>query len=361
MAAPGLAGFAVLVVVSGNLGLPLPGGYLAIDVLLVAIGFDLARGADPATRPTAEDGRWLKYYWLSLVGRIGAPVGLAVALTALYENSQAPLDEPMTRAVLGAVTMTLNLFTIFGGAQFPAIEHFWVIGIVAQFALIAPILVACGHRRFRRDQRASAIVGLAVGVAICRLGFAADETAAYSSIATNTVTRIDGLLIGVAIGVAPAQAVRRRVPPGLAAAAFAVLLVLFLAAPSQTDQPVLALGLLVPLAVLLSGVIVASTAAGALTGAISATLDNQLMRWMGARALSLYIWHNIFGFALQVGLLGSSDSLAQWPGFAIFILRAIFTLAAAATSHRYLEMPALAAAKQIASRSAQRTAVAQPA
>lgn len=43
MAAPGLAGFAVLVVVSGNLGLPLPGGYLAIDVLLVAIGFDLAR------------------------------------------------------------------------------------------------------------------------------------------------------------------------------------------------------------------------------------------------------------------------------------------------------------------------------
>lgn len=354
MAAPGVAGFAVLAVVSGNLGLPLPGAYLAVDVLFVALGFDLARGADPATRPTGHDGRWLKFYWLSLIVRIAAPVTLAVMLTAFYENSQAPLDESMTRAVLGALTMSLNLFTIFGEARFPAIEHFWVVAIIGQFALIAPVLAACGHGRFRRDQRASAIVGLAVGVAICRFGFAASQTAAYSSIAMNTLTRVDGLLVGLAIGVAPIGAVRRRVPPGLAAAAFAVLLVLLLAAPSQADRPLIALGVLVPIAVVLSAVMVASVAAGALTGAMSSTFDNHLIRWLGARALSLYVWHQIFGFALQVGLLGTPDTMTQWPGLAIFVLRVIFTLAAAATSYRYLELPALSAARQIAERTADR-------
>ncbi|MGH1493213.1 MAG: acyltransferase family protein [Acidimicrobiales bacterium] len=350
-AAPGLAGFAVLVAVAANLGLPLPGGYLAIDMLLVAIGFDLARSADPSTRPTSDDGRWLKLYWLALVGRIGAPVALAVTLTAVYENSTAPLSEAMLRAVLGAMTMTLNLFTIFGGAELPAIEHFWVIGIIAQFALIAPILVTWGAKRIQRDQRASALVGLAVGVAICRLGFAAYQTAAYESIAINTFTRLDALLVGLAIGVAPTEALRRRFPPGAAAAAFAALLVLFLAAPVQTEQPTLSLGVLVPMCVALSAVILASTAAGNLTGAVSATLDNQVLRWLGARAVSLYLWHQIFAYALEIGLVGPTETLTDWPGFIIFVIRLTFSLAAAATSYRYLELPALAAAQRLSQRS----------
>jgi peptidoglycan/LPS O-acetylase OafA/YrhL len=340
-------GFAVLVAVVGNLGLPLPGAGLAIDMWLVAVGFELARRVDPATRPAGPDGRWAKRYGLGVAAQIAAPSALAVALTALYHQTQSPLDEAATRAVLGAMTMTSNLFTIYGGANFPAIDHLWAVALIGQFALLVPLLAAWGHGRIRREQRASAIVGLAVGVAICRLGFTVTETAEHSSIALNTLTRADGLLIGAAIGVAPMAEVRRRVPPGLSAAAFAALLVLFLAAPAPSDHPEITLAFLVPLAALLAAVIVASASAGTLTGALSAILDRHILRWLGGRTIAIYVWHQIFGFALSIDLLGGADRLARWPGLALFVLRLIFTLAAAATSHRYLELPALAVARQI--------------
>lgn len=344
----GLTGFAVLAVVATNLGLPLPGGYLAVDILFVTTGFSLAR----RVRRARPDPHWLKHFWLAIAARVGAPVLLAVGLIAAYAGWRTGLDEPQLRAILGAVTMTLNFFVISGGAGFMAIEHLWVVAVIMQFSLVVPFLVTAGQRYFGPDRRLSAIVGLAGGVAICRLGFLVSEAAGHESIAANTLTRVDGLLVGLAIGIAPVATLRRRVPVQSAAPAFAALLLLLLVAPDVDEFPMLGLGLLVGVVVLLTGVVVAAEATGAHRGALSATLDNQLMQWLGARAMSLYIWHHVFGVALEIEGLGPTTRLGDWPGAAAFIIRITFSLAAAATSHRYLELPAMAAADQIAERAA---------
>ncbi|MGI9594868.1 MAG: acyltransferase family protein [Acidimicrobiales bacterium] len=358
----GLSGFAVLFVVATNLGLPLPGGYLATDMLLVAIGFELAR---TVRRPETEE-HWLKLFWLGRVAQIGAPVLLAVGLAALYWNWQEQLDEAKLRAVLGAVTMTLNYFVIYGQADFMAIEHLWVVGLIVQFAVVVPLLVNGGRRYLGPEQRSSAMLGLAAGVALCRLGFLATDAAAHQSIAMHGLTRLDGLLIGLAVGIAPPDLLRRVAPARSAAPAFAGLLLLLLLGPDPVGHSTIALGLALPAVVALTGVVLASLsqspsaatpaeatagpARAADRGALSMTVDNHLMRWLGARAMSVFIWHHVFGLALETEVLGPEARLEEWPGFAVFIVRAIFSLAAAATSYRYLELPAMAAAEQIANR-----------
>ena len=144
--------------------------------------------------------------------------------------------------------------------------------------------------------------------------------------------------------------IKRWVPVRHAAPAFAVLLLLLLLAPTIADQPTLALGLALPAAIGLSGLVMAAQVVGDRRDALAVTLDNQVMRWLGLRVVSLYIWHHIFGYVLEIEVVGPAAGLGEWPGLAVFIIRLTFTLAAAATSYRYLELPAMAAARRIADR-----------
>jgi peptidoglycan/LPS O-acetylase OafA/YrhL len=267
---------------------------------------------------------------------------VAIGLSTLFWAWQDQLDEPQLRAILGGVTSTFNLFAIFGRAEFAAIDHLWVMAVIVQFSLLVPVLVLGARRFFSADRRAAAVLGLAGGVAVCRLGFLLSGIAEHSSIAINTFTRTDALLVGVAIGVAPLATVRRQVPIRLAPPAFAMMLLLLLAAPSQAEMPTVALGILTAAMVGFAGVVASWEATGGPNGALSATLDNQFMKWIGQRAISLYIWHHIFGFALDGEGLGPSEPIQDWPGFALFTVGIVFALAAATASYRYLELPTVA-------------------
>ncbi len=346
----GIGGFAVLVLAAANLGLPLPGGYLATDMLLVIIGYELARRVPDRD----HEVHWLKHFWLGVLARMAAPLLVAVALAAAYWDLNHQLEESQLRAVLGAVTMSLNYFEIFGDAEFMAIEHLWLVAVVLQFSLAVPFLVAGARKHLDHEQRAATIIGLAAGVAICRFGFLATGAADDASIAINTFTRIDGLLVGVAIAILPADVLGRRLPPTMAAPAFGALLLLLIASPDGSNHPVIALGLVAPAAVLLTAVIVTFRFLGTTDDALSLTLDNPMLRWLGARTMSIYIWHHVFGVvfgaALQAEPLDPGQGPDQWPGLALFIMRLTFSLAAAATSYRYIELPALATASRIADR-----------
>lgn len=335
-------------VMVGNLGLPLPGAYLATDLLLVTVGFDLARRVlEPST-----DGHWLKHFWLGRVAQIAAPALVAVALVAGYAGWQDSLGEPELRAVLGAITMTLNIFAISGDAHFMALDHLWLVGLIIQFSVVVPLLVVPGRRFLHPERRMSVLVGLAGGVAICRLGFLMAGFADPRSIAINPLTRADGLLIGLALGIAPVATLRRRLPTQLAPPAFVALLFLLVIAPDVDEFPQLGLGMLTSMTAVLAATVLGASAANGLRGALAATLDSQLMRWLGARVFAIYLWHHIFGVMLAPEIFGSGEPAQDWPGTAIFIVRLVFTLAAAATSHRYLELPAMAVAARIADRPA---------
>ncbi len=339
-----------MALVSADLGLPLSGGYLALDMLAVVIGFALAR----RLRYRDQDDHWLKRFWLGCTARIVAPLVVAVGLITLYWHWNQGLDEARIRAVLGAVTMTLNFFLIFGDARFIAIEHLWAVAVIAQFTLLVPMLVAAGPRALGRSQRAVIILGLAAGVALGRMALLVTEAAAPATIAIHTVSRIDGLLVGLAIGLLPRQSLRRAVPVQYAAPAFAALVFLLAVAPDPDRFPMLGLGLLIVVTVCLTAVVVAAAATDGLQGALAATLDNQVMRWLGARALSIYIWSGVFAVALELGVLEPAGERRMWPGTAIFLTQIVFCLAAAATSHRYIELPAVAALDGIADRGVDR-------
>lgn len=340
----GLAGLAVGLVVASDLGLPLPGGYLAIDILLVAIGFELAR----RVRRSDKRERGVQHFRLTTLARIMAPLGLALGLMAGYWGWQGQLDEAKVGELVGSGGLVLNFLTIYGQAGSMALEHLWLIAVIGQFVILLPALMAFGRRYASRDRRAAALVGLAIGVAICRFGLLLTGAAATESIAINTVTRLDGLLLGAAIGICPLASLRGRIPVDLAAPAFAGLLLLTVIAPAQATMPVVTLGLLTPLAIALAALVVVSQAIGSPSKALANTLDNQLLRWLGERAFSIYIWHSLFGFTLHVDQLGTTQDMQDWPGAAVFVVRLVFSLAAAAVSHRYLEVPAMAVAEELA-------------
>ncbi len=346
----GLTGFAIAALVSTGLGLPLSGGYLALDMVMVLIGFELARRVGDVDR----DRHWLKRFWLGCVARIGPPVLVAVALVTLYWSWDQNLDEARIRAVLGGVTMTLNFFRVSGGARFVAIEHLWAIGVIAQFTLLVPVLVVAGPKTLGRSQRAAIIVGLAAGVALGRLALLVTEAADPATIAIHTVSRIDGLLVGLAIGLLPRRTLQRIVPAQYAAPAFAALLFLLAVAPDPGRFPMLGLGLLIAVTIGLTAVVLTASATVGLRGALAATVDNQMMWWLGARALSFYVWTQVFAVALEVGVLEPVDQGHTWPGPAIFLIQIVFGLAAAATSHRYVEVPVVAAIDGISDRSGSR-------
>jgi peptidoglycan/LPS O-acetylase OafA/YrhL len=342
----GFSGILVALIVAASLGLPLPGAHLAVDALLVTVGFDLTR----AVRRSGKQDQWLWHFWLTTAARILVPLFMALGLVALYWTWQGQLDESKVAALLGGASLTLNVLAYSDQATAMAIEHLWLICTIGQFAIVLPVLVAGSRRHFGPERRTAALIGLAAGVAICRLGLLLTATADPDMIAISTITRLDGLLIGAAIGVCPFTTMRRRIPLQFASAAFACLMLVLLLAPSQNDAPVLAIGVLSPAAVALAALVTTASAVGGSQSALANILDIHLLRWLGERALSFYIWHSLFGFSLEDNGFATGQAMQEWPGASVFVVRLVFSLAAAAASQRYLVVPAVAVAEELVHR-----------
>ena len=352
----GFSGILVALIVASNLGLPLPGAHLAVDALLVTVGFDLTR----AVRRSGKQDQWLWHFLLTTAARILVPLAMALGLVALYWVWQGQLDESMVAALLGGASLTLNVLAYSDQANATAIEHLWLICTIGQFAIVLPVLVAGSRRHFGPERRTAALIGLAAGVAICRLGLLLTATANPDMVAISTITRLDGLLIGAAIGVCPLSAMRHRIPLQVASAGFACLMLVLLLAPSQHDMPVLAIGVLSPAAVALAALVTTASAVGGSQSALANILDIHLLRWLGERAVSFYIWHSLFGFSMENSGFATGQAMQEWPGASVFVVRLVFSLAAAAASHRYLVVPAVAVAEELLRRRTPRRPRPQP-
>ena len=339
----GLAGLAVLVLVATGVGLPLPGGHLAVDALLVVIGFRLGLGM---VRMSTARRNWLQRFWLTALGPIVAPTLLAVALVTTYTWWLGQLDEAEVRAVVGTVAMVPNLFQIFAGVGFPAIDHLWLVGLIVQFTLLLPLAVGA-MRRHGAPTVGLSLVALAVAVAVLRSGFVLTGQAAPHSIAISTLTRTDGLLLGAAVAFTP-RSVLYRVPASFTTPAIGVLAVVLALGPNPIARPGLALGLLVPIAVVATAAAVVAGLTGGQGGLLAPVLDSIGLRWLGERALGIYIWHELLGVALDAGTLGAGPG-DGWPGASIFVVRLVFALAAGAASYRYLQLPVRAVADRLTS------------
>ncbi len=330
----GLAGLCMLVLVVSGLGLPLPGGHLAVDAVLVVVGLQFGLAV---TRAAKRPRRWAARFWLRALAPIVLPAIVAVVLATGYWWSLGRLTTVEAKGAIASVAMASNLTPLFTEASFPATDHLWVIAVIVQFALLTPLVVLLTRRENGTRLAIRWLIVLTAAALTTRLTVAATGLDDASIRALATSTRVDGLLIGLGIALVPRSRLA-RVPAVLAPPAFIGLLAIFLLAPDATELPVVTLGLLAPTVAVGTAVIVATRLSGNPADALGRTLGTLPLRWLGTRALSIYVWHQLFGMALADG--ADVDLFdAAWPGSSLFTTRLVFALAAGAASYHYLQVP----------------------
>ena len=113
----GLAGAAILCLTATTLGLPLSGGHLAIDLLLVILGYKMTI----SLRLGQNEDRNVMRFWLGHVGRIGIPLLVALGLTITYWSWTGVAADSQRQAVIGALTPDLTATTAAGNGHLAAV------------------------------------------------------------------------------------------------------------------------------------------------------------------------------------------------------------------------------------------------
>lgn len=328
----GLAGVCLLVLLLNGLGLGAPAAHLATDAVLAIIGFQIGL----EVRRQASHEPWTGRYLRTVVAPIVVPAMVAITLAVVYWWWVGRLDEAEAEGALAAFAMVSNLLPLVSESQFPATQHLWLVALIVQTAVAAPLTAAVARRPGGGRRAVKTIIALALAVALFRLGVIA-AGADPATVAQITPTRVDGLLLGMAVALTP-RSLLQMVPSGVAIPALTILVSILVLAPTPSENPTLVLGLLSPLVVLSTAAILATMNADHRRSWITIPLGRLGLRWVGERAICIYVWHQLFGMALADET--TSDIFGgPWPGLGLFLTRLVFALAAGAASYRYLHLP----------------------
>lgn len=344
----GLRALAVVAVLLFHADLPWArGGYLGVDLFFVLSGF-LITGllADETEGAGRVDYR--RFYWRR-AKRLLPAVWLMIGCTTLAAAWFAADALPRLRGdALASAFFLTNWEMVRANASYfestgraPLLQHLWSLAIEEQFYIVWALFIPFGLRAMTR--RRLAVVALALAAASAawmavlawKLGYPGQGDP--SRLYFGTDTHGFPLLIGAALGLAwrPGRA-RSIDPPALRAigwivglAALVGLMALFARMGEEN-------ALLYPWGFLLA------SAAGAMLImtashpglAFGRWLDTGLLRWIGHRSYGIYLWHWPIFMLTRPGL-----DLPGWNEHAVLVLRLGLTLAIAALSYRYVEMP----------------------
>jgi peptidoglycan/LPS O-acetylase OafA/YrhL len=288
----GLRGIAVLLVVLFHAGLPIPGGFIGVDVFFVISGF-LITGL--LVREHERTGRVsLSNFYARRIRRL-LPAAAVVVLVTLGGAFAfiGLLDRPsvMTDGAAAALSVSNIRFALAEGSYFTAIGqpspflHFWSLSVEEQFYLVWPALllfVARGRRRW---------VG-AVLIAVLAGSFAANLYLTETSISWafySLPTRAWQLALGGLLAVAGTWPNRLPRIVGVLAtlagwAALAGLVAAAMLIGERTPYPGTA-----ALAPAVAGAVL--IASGTARWGAGLILSSTPIRFLGRISYSLYLWH----------------------------------------------------------------------
>jgi peptidoglycan/LPS O-acetylase OafA/YrhL len=346
----GLRAFAVVAVMLYHGGVArAQGGFLGVDVFFVLSGFLITSLLVQEWRRTGRID--LLGFWTRRARRLLPAIFLVLlavaAYSALDRGDHALASRGDALATLGYVSnwwfMSTDQSYFARFLEPSALKHTWSLAIEEQFYLVFPLLVAGWFGRARLGER-----GFRVVLLVAALGSAALMAAIHdpgvdpSRVYYGTDTRLQALLLGAALALAPAltspsaplhtsllgRVVRLRVAGPLAWAAFAGLVVMVVQAREQAPWMYRG-GFL--LAAVLSAVAIAAVSRDPRCSLA------RLLAWrpvvaVGVVSYGLYLWH----WPVYVVLTEERTGLTgPW----LLAVRVLVTGVLAALSYRLVEEP----------------------
>ncbi len=318
-----------------------PGGFLGVDVFFALSGYLIT---SLLLAEFGRDGRIdLRRFWLGRARRLLPAALAAIALSLLIVAIFLPGELATVRGDAIASVLYVNnwhqilaersYFASFGRPS--PFQHLWSLAVEEQFYLVWPLLLTFALPRLGRRRTVTLTAAIAlVSIVLMALVYGGHGDA--SRVYYGTDTRAFSLLAGALLAYAwPPGLLTRRTGPGAGLALDAVgvaglgVLVVAMARWQDFDTALYPGGLLA-----VAGASVALIAAVAHPATrIGTVLGTRPLRWIGRRSYGIYLYHWPVMTFTRPGIDVHANRTV------VIVGQVALTVAIAAVSYRYLEMP----------------------
>lgn len=339
----GLRALAVLLVVAFHAGLPVPGGFLGVDIFFVISGFVITAmlHREYVAQGRIRFGHFYARRFKRLVPALSVMVTATLVISAFVLSPFGPQQETAKTAI-GSMLLSANYAIAetssdyFGTvASRNALLNTWSLSVEEQFYLVFPFVLALGwylNRRFKIMSTAPFIFVALVGIVSLVVAWRGIETSQFQNLAMflegfyspltrawefaagallallTTKFKIQGKQLGVILGLL-----------GLASVTASVFLVNRLALPVIFWTLIAVIGT--------SLLILAGTRSD---NVISRGLGYRPLAQVGDWSYSIYLWH--WPFIVFAAVI--------WPDTTtILVLAAAFSFVPALASYYWIEQP----------------------
>lgn len=342
----GLRAIAILLVVAFHADLPVPGGFVGVDVFFVISGFVIT---SLLMRQARKDrlGSILPRFYARRIRRLLPALSLVVFVTLLASLLFQPLNgaqQETIKTAIGTMFLAANVviersFTnyFFDNVDENPLLNMWSLSVEEQFYLVFPLTVLLAlwlGRRFLRRSWLPILVTAAIGTISFLLSLAASfgynlplmasspQVFAFYSASTRAWEFAAGALLAM-------LSVRRTIFPRVGPVLPGIVGVIVLAVAAfaiNESQPFPGLVGLIPVL----GTVLLIEAGSRGDSIVQKLLSSSTMNWLGDRSYSWYLWH----WPLMVFAALLLDS-SPW----LLTLCAVVSLGMADVTYRCVEQP----------------------
>ena len=338
----GLRAVAVLLVVAFHAGLPVPGGFVGVDVFFVISGFVIT-GMIHRERSSTGRFRFGRFY-LRRFKRLTPALSLMVAVTmvlAFCLLSPFTEQQPAAQTGIGAMLLVANFMIAYNTGDYfdaPAesnpLLHTWSLSVEEQFYLVFPAILLLGWVLSQRGRRRIPWVAVLVGTAalisfgLVMMGASAldPSTAKYLLEFYSPLTRAWEFAVGALLALATTSRFLRSDGHARILASLGVALLVGSAWLINGATPFPGPWTLLPVV----GTLLLIAAGTHHTTPVSRALALPAIVKVGDCSYSIYLWH----WPLRV------FAVHLWPGKPfVAAIAATLSILPAAASYRWVEQP----------------------
>ncbi len=363
----GLRAIAVIAVVIYHFSpARLPGGFLGVDIFFVISGYLITRliTQEFIRRHRIDAPAFYRRRARRLLPALGVVLAVVGASALIWRDQLATVRPGIIFSALFSANwwLAFDHQPYFVASGRPSmLQHLWSLGVEEQFYLFWPlilaVILATGRRRYQRRDAdpAAAVRGVTAAVSVVAITLALLSTGLTwlladlrqvpygsdgSTLYYGTDTHCMGLLLGAALGAWAAGrtgsrpfaisglSLRGWQLDAIGAAALVTVLVLIRTYTGYSHS--LYRGGFLFVTALVAVVIAVATGPASRLGSV---LEAPLLRWVGVRSYSLYLWHWPIAVVTRPGI---DTTMPTWIDQ---LLRVAVTVALAHVTYRYVETP----------------------